>query len=103
MLADADHAKGWSSLPNDEETFVAEGKLQPIGEFAIDDGEEDRVLQCGFAACIRAVAEDEAEGIGRLVPGSSSFHEIRFVYVGELTETGLFKGIGEVGCCQSVP
>ena len=49
MLADSQHGEGRVGAPDHEEALVAEGQFEPIGEFAVDDGEEDCVLWCSFA------------------------------------------------------
>lgn len=73
MLADAQHAEGRRGSPGDEEALVAEGEVEEVGELAVDDGDKDGVLSCGMACWVCAVTENQAQGVGRLVPRAATF------------------------------
>ena len=62
----------------------------------MDEREEDCVLVCRFTGWIVTVAEDETQGIGRLVIRSAP---LRWVWLRgvEVLEAGELEGVGEVG------
>ena len=99
MLRNAEHAKGRRGRPDDEVALVSQGQFQEIGEFAVDEREEDCVFRSRLTIWRRAVAEDEAEGVGRLMPGSASFGNVGFGG-SDILQARLFEGIGQVGGCQ---
>ena len=66
------------------------------------DGEEDRVCGFGFAVVIEAIAEDEAKGVGRLVPSAASFLFVRFLRSGKIEQTRLFVWVGKISGGQAV-
>lgn len=70
MLRDPHHAERRARRPRDEKAFIAEGQFEQVGEFAVDESDEDGVLWGGVAFGVVAGAEDEAEGVGGLVPGA---------------------------------
>ena len=53
------------------------------------NSEEDRILGFRFAVVIKAIAEDEAKRVGRLVPSATSFLLIRFLRSGKIEQTRL--------------
>ena len=66
------------------------------------DGEEDCVLWSGFAVIVEAIAEDEAKGIGCLMPSASSLHLIRFFRSGKAAQTRPFVRIGKISRGQAI-
>lgn len=67
----------------------------------MDDGEENGIIRQGFAVWIGAIAENQAEGICRLMPTASSLRLIRFCGV-EAVQARNLKRISEVGGRQTV-
>ena len=100
MLGDAEHVEGRSGGPDDEVSFVAQGEFEEIGMFAVYNGEKDGIVGGGFAGLIGAVAKDETEGIGGLVPCSVLFVHVGVVY-GNVTDAGEFERVSEVGSCEA--
>lgn len=47
------------------------------------DGEEDRIFGFRFAVIVKAIAENEAKGVGCLVPSASSLHLVWLLGSGE--------------------
>lgn len=76
--------------------------MEVIREFAVDDCEEDRVVICRFAGRVGAVAEDETEGVGCLMPCAAFCHGVRAFFVVFVDEAGEFEGFGQVGGCETV-
>lgn len=68
MLRDAQHTERWAGGPDHEVPLVAEGEVEVIREFAVDDGEEDGVFWRGFAVRVFTFAEYKTQGICCLVP-----------------------------------
>lgn len=66
------------------------------------DGEEDRTFRFSFAVIIKTMAENEAEGVGCLVPSASSLHLVRFLRGSEITQTRLFEWICEICRGQAI-
>lgn len=66
------------------------------------DCEEDRVSRISFAVRVKAIAENEAKGIGCLMPSTSSLHLIWFFSIGESTETRLLVRICQICRGQAV-
>ena len=66
------------------------------------NSEEDRVLGFRFAVVIKAIAEDEAKRVGRLVPSATSFHLIRFLRSGKIEQTRLFMWISKIRRGQAI-
>lgn len=100
MLRDAEHTVRRRGGPHDKVALVAKGQLEEIGVFAVDDGEEDGVMVRGRAFLVGALAEDEAEGVGGLVPCAVVFDFVGFVGsdVGDARE---LEGVGEVEGCEA--
>ena len=63
---------------------------------------EDRIFRFRFAVVIKAIAEDEAERVGCLVPSATSFHPIRFLRSGKLEQTRLFMWISKIRRGQAI-
>lgn len=101
MFGNTQETERRSGAPHHEIPFVPQWKIEVIWEFAMDDGEENCIVVRGFAFGIAAIAEDEAEGVGRLMPCSSSLRWIRFLGV-VLGEAGQFKGISQIGGCEAI-
>lgn len=101
MLGDAEHAEGRDGGPDDEVAFVAERQFQEVGMLAVHDREEDRVVCIGFAGRVGPGAEDQTEGIGRLMPGSVLLSCVGVVGV-DASETWQLEAIGQVSCCETV-
>ena len=72
MRRNAHHVERRDRRPSDEEAFVAQWQLEEVREFAVDESDEDGVVRGGFAVfvVIMAVAQDEPQGVGGLVPGA---------------------------------
>ena len=66
------------------------------------NGEEDCILGFRFAVVIKAIAEDEAERVGCLVPSATSFLLIRFLRSGQIKQTRLFVWISKICRGQAV-
>lgn len=58
------------------------------------DGEENCVPGRGLACAVRAIAKDQAKGVGCLMPPSASLHFVWFFVICKLTQAWFFKGIG---------
>ena len=101
MLGNAEHAEGWDGGPDDEIAFVAEWKFQEVGMLAVHDREEDCVVCIGFAGFVGPGAEDQTEGIRRLMPGSVLLSCVGRVGV-YVPKTWQLEGIGQVSCCKAV-
>lgn len=63
--------------------------------FAVDDGEEDGVEVCRLAFLIGALAEDESEGVGSLMP-CSVFLDLVWLVGGDVWDAGELERVGEV-------
>lgn len=81
--------------------LVAKWEVEVIGEFAVNNGEEDGVFGRRFAARVFTFAKNEAEGVGCLMPCPSSFRFVGFcgVHVEEARE---FERMSQVGGCEAV-
>lgn len=66
------------------------------------NSEEDCILGFRFAVVIKAIAEDEAERVGCLVPSATSFHPVRFLRSGKIEQTRLFIWISKIRRGQAV-
>ena len=66
------------------------------------NSEEDRILGFRFAVVIKAIAEDEAKRVGRLVPSATSFLLIRFLRSGKIEQTRLLMWISKIRRGQTV-
>lgn len=100
MPRDADHTIRRRGGPHDKVALVAEGQLKVIGMFAVDDGEEDGVVAGGLAFLVSALAEDETEGVGGLMPRSAFFNFVGFIG-GDVWDTGELERVGEVEGCEA--
>lgn len=74
MLGYAQHAERRCGLSDYEEALVVEGELEPVEELAVHDSEKDCVAWRGFAGAVRAIAKDNAKGVGFLMPSTASVH-----------------------------
>lgn len=101
MFRDTQQAERRCGAPNHEISFISQWKIEVIRKLAMDYGEEHHIFVDGFAFGIGAVAEDEAEGIGRLMPCSSLLHWIRFLGL-IFDEARKFKGVGKIGGCEAI-
>ena len=72
MLGYTQHAERRRGLSDYEEALVVEGELEPVEELAVHDGEKDCVAWRGFAGGVRAIAKDNAKGVGFLMPSTAS-------------------------------
>ncbi len=66
------------------------------------DCEEDRIFRFSFAVIIITIAENEAKGVGCLVPSASSLHRIWFLGSRKITQTRLFQWIGKICRSQAI-
>lgn len=66
------------------------------------NGEEDHIFWFSFAVIVKAIAKNEAKGVGCLVPSASSLHLIWFFGRCEITETRLFVWIRKIGRGQAI-
>ena len=68
----------------------------------MDDGKKDGIPLSGVAADIGAVAENEPEGIGCLVPGATSLSNIWFFCICQFAQTRMFEWIRKIRCSEAV-
>lgn len=66
------------------------------------ESEEDGVFAVRFAGRIRAVAEDQAKGISRLMPSAASFHFVWLFRICELLQANLLKRVSQIRCSKPI-
>ena len=101
MLRNPEHAERRRSGPDDEIAFVAQRQFQHVEKLAMDEREEDGVLNSRLAVHFSAVAEYQAERVGRLVVCAGFDCCICLCGVG-VREAGDLEGIGEIRGCEAV-
>ena len=57
------------------------------------DGEENGLLRLDFTGEVRAVAQDEAQGIRCLVPCPMSLHLVRLIRLCQVLDARLFERV----------
>ena len=79
MLGDSQHGERRGGGPHDEMSLVPQGEFHKVRKLPVHHGEKDGVVMPRRAAPVGAVAENQAERIGGLMPSLALLRRIRAI------------------------